>query len=267
MEPTGTGTPSRPGNYAEQAGTYDLTRGASPTIVRRLRESLGPSSDRALLDVAGGTGNYGAVLRDSGFGVTMVDASFEMLARSVPKVGRGRQVVGDAAALPFADGAFDCAVCVIAIHLFADRPRAFREARRVLRAGPFVVVAYTKENLGSLFVHAYFGGAWPGGEFTTSDVRSQLEAAGFGRVTIGTFVYEDVTGGSLVAMHTDATFLADPDRLRNTSFWHRFPDSVREEALARLQADLASGVLGRRVDESLRRAAEVGHGTVFTAFP
>jgi ubiquinone/menaquinone biosynthesis C-methylase UbiE len=257
---------TRPGKYEEQAETYDLTRGASPTIVELLSRHFGPSRGRTLVDIAGGTGNYAREMHECGFRVTVVDASVEMIRRSVAKVGPGRQVVGDAAALPFADDAFHAAMCVIAVHLFADRRAAFREARRVVREGPFVVIAYTRENLESLFVQEYFGGWWPDADgFSALDVASELREAGFTDTRVETFVYADAVGGSLVAMHTDPGLLADPDRLRNTSFWHRYDSEVRQAALRRLNADLHSGALAERVKGSLAKAAETGHGTAFVA--
>ena len=63
-----------PGNYAEQAKTYDRTRGASPTIVRALGRYLGPPDNRVLLDIAGGTGNYAQVFQARGFRVIVLDA-------------------------------------------------------------------------------------------------------------------------------------------------------------------------------------------------
>jgi SAM-dependent methyltransferase len=261
--------PERPGNYGEQARSYDLTRGASPTIVERLLRELGGAAGRSLLDIAGGTGNYAVPLEAAGFRVTVADASFEMVERSAPKIGPGRQVVADAAALPLATESFDCAECVVAIHLFGDRIGAFKEARRIMREGPYVVMAYTRDNLQSLFVHEYFSGMWPGAEdaFTSDQIQEEINLAGFSDVTVETFVYGDAEGGSLVAMHTDARLLSDPERLRNTSFWHRLPREVRREGVLRLRQDLRSGVLERRVEESLREARKTGHGTVFTAWP
>src|SRR5205807_299006 len=83
--------------------TYDLTRGASPTIVRLVSKFLGPQPGRSVVDVAGGTGNYAQVFQARGFEVVVVDAEPAMVARSVPKIGPGRQVVGEASALPFGD--------------------------------------------------------------------------------------------------------------------------------------------------------------------
>src|SRR5437773_11107842 len=118
---------SRMGNYANEAKSYDLTRGASPTVVRLVTKRLGPAEGRSLLDVGGGTGNYAQVLQARGWSIVLVDAEMAMAARSGPKVGRGRQVVGDAAALPFSDGAFDGALMLHAMHLVGDQAAAFRE--------------------------------------------------------------------------------------------------------------------------------------------
>jgi hypothetical protein len=68
-------------------------------------------------------------------------------------------------------------------------------------------------------------------------------------------------------MHTDPALLADPDRLRNTSFLHRLEPEVRRRGMERLAADLRSGRLAERVTASMRRAADTGHGTVFVARP
>jgi len=45
----------------------------------------------------------------------------------------------DAQALPFGDGSFDAVVCQFGVMFFPDKPRAFAEARRVLRPrGKFI---------------------------------------------------------------------------------------------------------------------------------
>ncbi len=258
----------RPGNYAQQAKTYDRTRGASPTIVRTVSRHFGQPENRALLDIAGGTGNYSQVLQTRGFRVVTVDVEFEMLRRAAEKLGPGRCVAGDAGRLPFRDGSNDCAVIVNAIHLFDDVAGAVREARRVIREGPLVLTAFTEENNASLFVHEYFGlASLPSSHVAASEVDRLLKGAGFGTIRYEPFVYTDTVDGSLNALHTNALHLAGPAYLRNTSFWHELDDETREKGLAALAGDLRSGVLERRVVESFRRAAEVGHGTVFAAWP
>jgi SAM-dependent methyltransferase len=261
----------RPGAYDEQARTYDLTRGASPTVVRALSKSLGLPQGRRLLDVAGGTGNYARVLQARGFDVRILDANDAMLRRSVPKVGPGRQVAGDAARVPFRDRAFDCATLVQALHLLQpdEQVRALSEARRVVRDGPFVLQAFTRENMRTMFVFEYFPGwdppAWthPG----TDETVEMLHRAGFPRVEHATYVYLDTADANLIALHTDPLRLAGRAYLRNNSGFARLPEEVKREGLVRLAEDLRSGVLERRVKESFQVAVRNGHGTVFAAWP
>ena len=258
----------RRGNYAEQAKTYDLTRGASPTIVRALAKRLGSPDGRSLLDIAGGTGNYAQVLEARGFTVFVVDAEVGMLRHATRKLPPGRSAAGDAVRLPFRDGSFDCAILVNGIHLVDDQVAVFREARRVIREGPFVLTSFSKENLPPLFVHEYFGlESLPPPRRSNAELQDLLEESGFGRVEHESFVYMDSVDGSLEALHTSALHLAGPAYLRNTSFWHTLDEATRRRGLDALAADLRSGVLEERVRESFRVAAEHGHGTILGAWP
>jgi SAM-dependent methyltransferase len=262
------GRPERPGHYEVQARTYDLTRGASPTVVRAVSKFLGPADGRRLLDVAGGTGNYSQVFSARGFRVLVMDAEPEMLAHAVRKLGPGRAVVGDAERLPLGDGSVDCSMMVNAVHLFTDAPAALREARRVIREGPLVVTAFTKENLASLFVYEYFGLNEPiTARPRTEEFAELLRESGFSRVEHQSYVFTDTVDGSLNALHTDPLRLAGPAYLRNTSFWHRIDEETRQKGLEALARDLRSGELKRRVEEGFRLAVEHGHGTAFGAWP
>jgi SAM-dependent methyltransferase len=263
----GTRPGRRPGEYAIQSRTYDLTRGASPTVVRALSARLGPPQGRSLLDIAGGTGNYARVFQARGFRIRLVDAEIAMLAHAVRKLGLGVCVAGDAQGLPFRGEAFDCAVMVNAVHLLDDAGLAFREARRVLRSGPLVLTAFTRENLAGLFVYEYFGLDAPRtGRPANAEFEAMLRTAGFVRVESAPYVYTDTVDGSLNALHTNALHLAGPAYLRNTSFWYSLDEQTRRglQALAR---DLRSGSLERRVQESYRLAVGSGHGTVLVAWP
>ncbi|MGH2556811.1 MAG: class I SAM-dependent methyltransferase [Actinomycetota bacterium] len=265
---SGGGARVRPGNYAVQALTYDRTRGASPTVVRTLAKYLGPPGGRSLLDIAGGTGNYARVFDARGFGVLVADASLEMLSQVPRKMGSGRAVAGDAEALPIRDAGVDCAIMVNAVHLFADPGAALDEARRVLREGPLVLTAFTRENLMPLFIYEYFGLEGPPTRRPlNAEIETMLRQAGFGKVAHEPYVYTDTVDGSLNALHTNPNYLAGPAYLRNTSFWHRLDEGARRRGLEAIARDLRSGVLEERVKESYRLAAEHGHGTCFAARP
>lgn len=256
-------------NYAAQAATYDRTRAASPTVARLLLKHLGDPAGRTVLDVAGGTGNYARLLRDEGFGPFIVDREAAMLTRSIEKIGPGRQIIGDAAALPVADGATDAAICVSALHQFPDQRSALAEARRVIRGGPFVLQAFTAESLIPSFVAEYFPGSdlSPDAHLAAEEIASILREVGFARVRRERFVYADTVDGTLYAMHTDPGMLSDPAFLRNTSFFQRLSEEARRAGLAALGRDLRDGRLAERVREGLRLAARHGHGSVFAAWP
>jgi ubiquinone/menaquinone biosynthesis C-methylase UbiE len=258
----------RPGNYAEQARTYDETRRASPTILAAVRRALGPPGGRRLLDLAGGTGNYAVPLASDRFRVVVADAATAMLERAATKLPPGSTAAADGAALPFADASFDCATLVSAFHLFEDKPGALGEVRRVLRSGPFVLQVFTRENLVPLFTHEYFDHPIHREVRETLDEHlGLLREAGFDVVEIQRLAYRGAEDGSLSALQTDAALVADERRLRNTSYWQRMDEDSRRRGLERLQRDLANGRLERKVRRGLELAETHGHVTVLVARP
>jgi SAM-dependent methyltransferase len=100
-----------------------------------------------ILDVACGTGVVARIAAEKVGGrgaVVAADLNPGMLAvaRSLA-APRGATVEwrpADAAALPFADQAFDVVLCQLGLQFFADRGAALREMHRVLRPGGRVVV-------------------------------------------------------------------------------------------------------------------------------
>ena len=111
--------------------------------VRIARLFLGLTSGDRVLDVACGPGNFSREFAKAagveGL-VVGIDASTTMLARGVEESERAGTrnlalVRGDATALPFKDGSFDCACCFAALHLFAEPLAGLDEMRRVLAPG------------------------------------------------------------------------------------------------------------------------------------
>ena len=99
-----------------------------------------------VLDVACGTGSVSReAARRVGPGgkVVGLDLNEGMLAVA-RRASAGAAIEwreGDAARLPFPDGAFDVVTCQQALQFFPDRPRALREMRRVLASGGRVALA------------------------------------------------------------------------------------------------------------------------------
>ena len=93
-----------------------------------------------VLEVAAGTGvvtrAMAAALPES-VAIVATDLNQAMLDQA-SAVGTRRAVdwrQADAMQLPFPDGAFDAVVCQFGVMFFPDKPRAFAEARRVLKPG------------------------------------------------------------------------------------------------------------------------------------
>ena len=93
-----------------------------------------------VLEIAAGTGVVTRRLASAlGADVAIVatDLNPPMLAKAAA-VGTSRPVEwkeADAMQLPFADASFDAVVCQFGAMFFPDKPKAFAEARRVLRSG------------------------------------------------------------------------------------------------------------------------------------
>ncbi len=114
--------------------------------IARLFMGLG-RGDR-VLDVACGPANFTrqfAKAAGSDGLVVGIDASPTMLERGAEdneKTGHDNLVLvrGDATALPFENGSFDCACCFAAIHLFDDPFAALDEMTRVLTPGGRIAI-------------------------------------------------------------------------------------------------------------------------------
>jgi demethylmenaquinone methyltransferase/2-methoxy-6-polyprenyl-1,4-benzoquinol methylase len=129
------------------ARRYDLMNDLMSGGVHRLWKSalidqLKPRAGMRLLDVAGGTGDIAQRYRDAGGGhVTVLDVNAQMLSvgrdRALDRgVTSGMQwVVGDAEALPLADGTLDAYTIAFGLRNVTDMDRALGEARRVLKPG------------------------------------------------------------------------------------------------------------------------------------
>jgi SAM-dependent methyltransferase len=116
------------------------TRGAAATA--ELAALAGIAAGEAVLDIGAGIGGPARFLAEAhGCRVTGVDLSEDFVEAArylTARTGQSGQVtfeVASALQLPFADGSFDVALLQHVAMNIADRPRLYREIRRVLRRG------------------------------------------------------------------------------------------------------------------------------------
>lgn len=142
--------------YNQIGQIYDTTRRADSYIAGRLVKFLEIDPKSIYLDVACGTGNYTIALADEGGSWFGVDQSSEMIEKARAKSVDVNWHIADITSLPFTEGSFNGAVCTLAIHHFSELISTFREVRRVLNAGKFVVFTSTSEQTGNYWLAEYF---------------------------------------------------------------------------------------------------------------
>lgn len=133
--------------FTTQAASY----AASAVVADRERRerfvnTIAPAPDARVLDVATGPGFTALAFAHRVKLVVGVDVTPAMLAQARRNSAREgtralRLVVGDAARLPFHDGAFDVVTCGNAVHHFPAVAPVLRELRRVCRPGGIVAIS------------------------------------------------------------------------------------------------------------------------------
>ena len=246
--------------YDRIGGGYNTTRRADPGLVRRLLGLLAVPAGSRCLDVACGTGNYTTTLTEAGLRMVGVDVSMRMLSSARARSGAVPWVNGDAAALPFADGAFEAAVCTLALHHFSEPERAFREIARVLDtsqgAARLVIFTADPEQMRRYWLTEYFPDAMAHAIRQMPPVEPMLAllgAAGFTRITrVPWSITPDLQDLFLYSgKYRPELYLAPGVRAGISTFATLADPAEVERGCARLRADIASGRF-----EDVQRAAE-----------
>ena len=143
--------------YDRIGSGYDTTRKADPSIVGRLRALLCINNCRKYLDVGCGTGNYTIELNRLAGEWIGIDASPKMI-REARKKDKGIEWnVGEVSILPYKEGTFDGASCVLAIHHFIDLEKSFSEIGRVISSGGrLVIFTALPTQLSEYWLNEYF---------------------------------------------------------------------------------------------------------------
>ncbi len=103
-----------------------------------------PESPVRVIDIGGGTGAYASWLASLGHQVHLVDV-VSMHVEESARVGTFTSAVGDARSLPDEDDAYDVALLLGPMYHLLERPdrlQALGEARRVVKPGGLVAIAY-----------------------------------------------------------------------------------------------------------------------------
>lgn len=144
-------------SFDRLAAIFDDQRALPDDALAALRDAFVAMVDsgfRTLIESGAGTGRIAIPALAAGFRVTASDISSPMLdvlrARlaTIPELrDRCEIVTCDAAALPFANGAFDVAVLAQVLYLIPDWERALDQAIRVVRAGGRVVLVQERTTM------------------------------------------------------------------------------------------------------------------------
>jgi SAM-dependent methyltransferase len=176
--------------FERRAAVWDNVTG--PDARELALEAVMQARPRSVLDAGCGPGWASERIRDElGASVVAIDQSERMV-----ELSRARGVdarVGDAQALPFADGSFDAALAAWMLYHVPDLDRALAELARVLRpGGRLVAVTNAEESLHELW--SLLGVQGPGYSFH-SDNGAEILGRHFRRVeareAVGTVTFAD----------------------------------------------------------------------------
>ena len=127
-------------SFGAYAATYDAVRPSWPATTISWLVGGRPAGSR-VLDLGAGTGKGTRTLVELGMRTTAVDPSEGMLAALHANAPEATTAVGDAEAIPLADGSVDAVIALQAWHWF-DSLAAGRECARVLAGGGTLGVAW-----------------------------------------------------------------------------------------------------------------------------
>ena len=121
--------------YAAEADRYAKGRPEYPAaLLPWLREELGLSAGRTVVDLGAGTGKFTSLLLQTGATVTAVEPVASMREKLAARFPALSISGGRAEELPMAAGSLDAITCAQAFHWFANTA-ALTEMHRVLRPG------------------------------------------------------------------------------------------------------------------------------------
>lgn len=218
-------------------GSYAATRAPDPRIEAAIHAALGDAS--SVVNVGAGTGAYEPDDRE----VVAVEPSAVMRAQRPP--GAAPCLDASAEALPLDDDSADAAMAILTVHHWRDLERGLAELRRVARRRA-VVLTWDATQVARLWLARDYLA-----DICEADAAGfptlERTIAGLGGATVTPIpIPADCRDGFLGAYWKRPRAYLDPMARANISTFARRPDSEVAEGLARLAADLESGVWERR---------------------
>ena len=232
--------------YDKIGGDYDKSRHADPFICERLYSHLEPHPHLLYLDIACGTGNYTAALKNMGLQICGIDSSIQMLNIARLKESSISWISGNGEKLPLPDHNFSGAICVLAIHHFSNLQYVFDEISRVMSNGRFVIFTATSEQMRGCWLNEYFPEAMkksivqmPG----EKEITEALEKAGFGTIQFERYeIKEDLEDFFLYSGKNNPEMYLNSEVRKNISTFAALAEPVEiEHGCASLDTDIRSG--------------------------
>lgn len=135
-------------DYTGISKTYDKYRSYPNELIRQVIESANIEKDKRILDLGCGTGNLSVQL--SGLinaDPIGIDRSIPMLEKARKKMLRVLCADVDHCPLPLHNDSFDVVVGAYVIHHIKNQMALFRECYRILRAGTFILLTSSHDQL------------------------------------------------------------------------------------------------------------------------
>ncbi len=138
-------------SFDRAADFYDATRGYAEGVAEQIRDAIiaytGATLESRFLELGVGTGRVALPFIQAGYDFTGVDISQAMMDRleqklNPDKIYRYQLQQADITQLPFTDDSFNVAYAVHVFHLVESWQKAAQEAKRVLKPGGWLLVAY-----------------------------------------------------------------------------------------------------------------------------
>lgn len=123
-------------DHHAESDVYDaFTPESNDLLISAFKRLTNLPPGSRIIDIGCGSGVFTQLLKDAGYRMVGLDISSKLIERGKNVYPDLELVVGDAEALPFADGTFDGVLLSGIVHHFPDPRKLASETYRVLRPG------------------------------------------------------------------------------------------------------------------------------------